>query len=320
MKTVTLVLSTHRLETLQLTAELMEDSDLILLEEPPHPDFQRMLAGHQAIEDHLLELDIEYPLFSAQQYQLVRRLHRQGKRIMQVEPFWQHLYQIQEYLADGHGPDDIDRSTVEFHVYDHERVATGRLIAYYKAVRGEDYARILQTMTLFARADAARFRLRDQLRATAILALLDHGGRIYVEAGAMHLLLKKYLSQRLEVEPGGWRLKTHFIELEAMRDIGLQGSLLAPGDELTLDYMFGRKITRHRTNLLCAQALIYAKLIKKEEIGDNGESFPHTRNDLETIRLARMLGLDDCKKLFFALRPLSTAEATAYVQGYINTA
>ncbi len=318
MKTLTLALSTHRPETLQRTAELMSLSKLIVLEEPSHPDFYRMLEGQQSIEDHLLELDVEYPLFSTEQYRLVRDFHRLGKKVMQVEPFWHHLYRIQDFLADGNGPADIDRSSVEFQVYDHERVATGRLIAYYKAVRGTDYLKILRTMDLFARADAARFRLRDQLRTTEIMKLLPHSDSIYVEAGAMHLLLKKYLFQQLAAEGGGWRLKTHFIELEEMRASGYMGSMVAPGDELTLAYMFGRKISKARAEMLCAQTLVYAKLVWKEEILEDKENFPYTRNDLETIKIARMLDLNACRELFFALRPLGRSEAVEYVQGYLR--
>lgn len=295
----------------------MAESELIVLEEPPHPEFHRMLEGKQAIDDHLLELDIEYPLFTAEQYRLVRTFHRQGKKILQVEPFWQHLYQLQEYLADGYGPADIDQSSVAFQVYDHERLATGRLIAYYRAVRGTDYAKILRTMDLFARADAARFRLRDQLRSAEILQLLPGSGSVYVEAGAMHLLLNKFLSRQLTAMADGWRLKTHFIELEAMRASGYRGNFIAPGDELTLAYMFGRKMTQARAALLCAQTLIYAKLVRKEEMSGDRESFPHTKNDLETSQLARMFDLQTCRKLFFALRPLGRAEAVEYVKNYL---
>lgn len=320
MNTLTLALSTHRLETLKITANLMEQSDLILLEEPPHPDFHWMLEGRCAIEEHLLELDIEYPLFVSGQYQLLRTLHKQGKKILQVEPFWQYLYQIQDFLADGHGPQEIDRTSVLYSVYEHERIATGRLIAYYKAVRGSKFDKILKTMDLFARADAARFRLRDELRANAIMGQLrsNHGSRVYVEAGAIHLLLNKYLAERLAAFTTGWQMHTHFIEQEVTRSIGGGGRLVSPGDELTLEYMFDRPVRSRRSELLCAQALIYTKLVRKEEYDGEQEGFPHTINDMETIRIVRRLGLAGCRELFFALRSLDSVEASEYVQKYLS--
>ena len=59
MKKLTVCYSIHRPETLSLTARVMEQHQVIILEEPPHEDFSRVLSGHIPLEEHLLELDVD---------------------------------------------------------------------------------------------------------------------------------------------------------------------------------------------------------------------------------------------------------------------
>lgn len=66
-----------------------------------------------------------------------------------------------------------------------------------------------------------------------------------------------------------------------------------------------------------ARALIFAKIITKEEMNGNGSDFPHTRNEYETIRLVRPLSLTDCQDLFFRTKSLSTIEAAAVVREHV---
>lgn len=315
MNTVTICYSAHRPETLGLTARIMQEHDLIILEEPPHPDFQAMLDGHIDTEVHMLELDLGYPVFALRQYRLLQVMNSAGKEITQVEPFLEQLLDIHYFFADGHSPDELDTTDAKYAVYCSEREATGLLIDYYGAVRGDDYEKILQIMKRFAMADAARFRLRDLLRATHIAEMLEPGRKIYIEAGSIHLALHTYLGRIL---PADWSLRVHFIEREAMRYLGLSGSLFNPGDELTLSHVFHKTLRESHENLLCAQSLIYAKLVRKDEVRPDDMVFPHTRNDLETIRIVRKLSFSVCRELFFRIRPLATDEAWAYVRSYLE--
>jgi len=118
-------------------------------------------------------------------------------------------------------------------VYCVEREATKNLIEYYTEVRDDDFAKILAAMNAFAMADARRFILRDSLRAKRIIEVLVPGKTTYIEAGSMHLLLQRLLSESLSK---GWRLRIQDIDGEAAKMLNLHGSLLSPGDELTLDY------------------------------------------------------------------------------------
>jgi hypothetical protein len=293
----------------------MQEHDLILLEEPPHPDFQAMLAGDIDLDEHMLELDAGYPVFARRQYKLLQAMKKAGKEIVQVEPFLEKLLHIHFFFADGHSSDEIDIGSEEYEVYCRERDATGTLLDYYQTVRSADYGAILKSMQAFAKADAARFMLRDILRAKRIICLLQAGRKIYIEAGSIHLALHKYLGEYL---PDDWSLRVHFIEREAMQRIGLKGSIFNPGDELTLSYIFGKTMLQEREDLLCAQSLIYAKLVRKDEARPDDTAFPHTRDDVETIAIARALSFDACHELFYRIRTMTTDDAGIYVRKYIK--
>lgn len=96
MQNITLCYSTHRPETLALTARIMNDHDVIVLEEPLHPDFHKALGGAVKLEDHLLELDIDYPDFALGQYQQLQQFYKAGKEILQIEPYFDHLLSIEK--------------------------------------------------------------------------------------------------------------------------------------------------------------------------------------------------------------------------------
>ena len=99
MDNITICYSTHRPETLSLTARIIENFDIIILEEPPHSDFSNVLNGTIDITEHLLGLDLGYPAFTAGQYRLLREFHRRGKQIQQIEPYLEELLQIQYFFA-----------------------------------------------------------------------------------------------------------------------------------------------------------------------------------------------------------------------------
>ncbi|MGB3212905.1 MAG: hypothetical protein WBB19_19545 [Desulforhopalus sp.] len=314
MNNITVCYSTHRPETLELTARIMEDHDIIILEEPYHADFASVLSGGIKIQDHLLELDFGYPEFSLGQYQLLQQFARVGKQILQIEPYLDHLLDLQFFLADDHGPDEIEPGTVAYSVYCRERDATGLLIQYYREVQGGDFINILSAMNAFAKADAARFVLRDSLRAQRILEVLVTGEKTYIEAGSIHYLLYRLLAKNLSGLPEKWQLHMHSVDREAIQILNHRGSIFSPGDHLTLSYIFGRKLSRQKWALECAQALIFSKIIQKEEIWSSGLEFPHTRNEIESIAAVKNLSLETCRILFQRIRNLSSEEAAEVVK------
>jgi len=313
---ITLGLSVHRPEMIPLIGRLMERHDAIFLEEPPESNFQSMMRRELSIDDYLMPLDVEYPEFSREMYRLLRELHATGKKIYQIEPFLEVLLSIHELFATGHTPDDLPKNSLQWPVYQAEREATGALLAYYQIAMKGSFEQTVRAILKFARADAARFRLRDSLRAQALAPLIEKNPSAYIEAGVIHFQLWRLLRQKLQAPD---RVRPVFQADDALKEINESGHLYGPGDQLTLLYIFHPSIAETQQNrLLAARAIIYAKIIAKQEIVPDNGKYPHIQDELHCIRTAGKLSLQDCRELFPLIRRAKTAEARQLVADYLS--
>ncbi|MDJ0809828.1 MAG: hypothetical protein QNJ01_06985 [Desulfobacterales bacterium] len=311
--TLTLAFSSHRPEILPLAEKQMTRHDQVVVEEPPTPEFARMLAGELPVDDYLLSVDFEYPDFVRATARLLRRLAAGGIAVWACEPFTARLMAIHDHLADGGRPSDFETDGRLWPVYVAEREATGRLLAFYNAAAGDDFDRLLAAVCTFAQADAARFVLRDRLRAAAIAERLKRfDGRVYIEAGYLHLRLLRCLRRRLPKEAV---IRPRFLLRDVYRAAGQQSHLYGPGDRLTLAFIFDRPPAPHRQKLLAARSLVYNRLIVKDEIAPGDDPFPDAAEEIRVIGLVDRLALPECRRLYERLRGLKPLAARRRLAG-----
>ncbi len=308
-------LSLHRPEMLPIIEEWMRRFEVVILEEPPDVAFKKMLAGTMGVGAYVSQLDSEYPSFSHAMCFLLRKLHATGVKILQVEPYLEILLDIHNLFAEGHRPQDLKKHSIQYPVYLAEKNATGALIAYYQAAARASFDDSIEAVLRFARFDAARFRLRDSLRAQALALLIKQHPAVYIEAGLIHYplwqLINKHGQNQLKVRPV-------FLADDAIKAMGAKGHLFGPGDQLTLLYMLHPgMVGTARAKLLAAQSIIYSKIIKKEEQKDNLKDFPHIRDELACIQAAKRLSFQDCGRLFPLIRRAKSAAARQIVTGYL---
>lgn len=315
-KLISIGFSTHRPETLQFAAAQMQTHEAILLEEPETPDFEQMLTGKLSIKNYLLEKDFEYPEFSRRSCQLFRTLYQNGKQLFQVEPFIAHLNAIHDFFAAGGKPHEIEPGTPMGIVYDAERDYSAALVAYYERCLTAPFDEVVRLVQHFAREDAKRGRLRDQMRAEMITALIPPYQSVYVEAGLLHLSLLNQLTERLAT---GYRIRPIFLMAPIVRRLAARRQALGPGDKLTLIYTYRPDYALPRADLLAAQNLIYTKIIIKDEIVGQANTFPHTHNEVESSALVQKLTYSDCEKLYARIKNRTTKEAKEIVQVYIDS-
>ena len=315
MPQVTLGLSLHRPEMIPLISNWMLRHEAIFLEEPPDPDFEQMLSGSLSVDGYLSLLDVEYPTFSRQMCKLLRELKAKGKHMFQVEPFWEILLGIHEFFAEGHHPGELQKSSIQYPVYLAERNATRALLAYYQTVMAGSFDDTIRAIIRFARVDAARFGLRDSLRAQEIASLVRKYSSSFVEAGMMHYPLWRLLRQQLQEKE---QVEVVFLADDVLKSSGPKGLLYGPGDQLTLGYIFHPAIlnTRHE-ELLAARSIIYSKIVEKEELTDDLNTFPHLCDELDCIQIAGQLSLKDCRRLFPLVRRAKSSEAREIVAEYL---
>ena len=73
-----------------------------------------------------------------------------------------------------------------------------------------------------------------------------------------------------------------------------------------------------REQVLAARSIIFSKIIEKEELTDDLNSFPHLRDELACIRMTKALGLDDCRRLFPLVRRAKSSDARQIVTDYLT--
>jgi hypothetical protein len=274
-----------------------------------------MIRGELSVDDYLLPIDVEYPAFSRDMCCLLRELHAEGKKISQVEPFIESLLSIHEFFAEGHKPEDLTKNSIHFYVYRAERAATGALLAYYQTVGTGTFEEAIEAIIRFARADAARFRLRDSLRAQALVSLVQEYPSSYIESGLIHYQLWRLLRDRL---PSHVQVQPLFLADAALKSMGEKGHLYGPGDQLTLLYIFHPTISQPGwEKLLAARSMIYSKILEKQELDDTSGTFQHLRDELACIRAVRQLSIDDCRHLFPLIRRARSSEARQLVGSFL---
>jgi hypothetical protein len=307
-------LSTHRPEMIPLISESMWRHEAVFLEEPPADGFEQMLLGEIPVDQYLRALDIEYPSFSRMLCRLLRGLKAAGKPIFQVEPYVETLLGIHDFFAAGNRPDDIDRESIQYPVYLAEKRATGALLKYYQASATASFEGVIEALLHFARTDAARFRLRDSLRAQELASRLQSFPSAYIEAGEMHFPLWQMLKNSCGDQK---RIYLDFLASKAPVVSGARSDFYGPGDKLTLKYIFHPQKKRSaKDELLAARSLIHAKIIEKAENSERAEDFPHLKNELACNRIVRLLSHEDCRRLFRKIRRLNTPQAYRAVADY----
>ena len=310
---ITVAFSPHRAEALPFAAETMRKHDAIVLEEPANPLLVGMLEQKVPIDEYLLEMNFEFPRFTRKSCELLIELHGQGKKILQVEPFMERLGEIHDFFGQGGSPEGIQEGASHHAVYREEHRWTAALLDYYQKSTGRDFDEIVSAVKTFARADASRGRLRDRLRAEKILSMARSYKSVYVEAGELHVPLLGELRQRIDAQDS---LKPVYLMGSVVKRLGGKGRALGPGDLLTLIYAFRPDYEGSRVDLLAARNLIHVKILKKVEIEEGEDRFPHTRDQIESNELVDGLSYTECQGLFEKVRSLATDEAREVVRAY----
>ncbi len=314
---LTIGFSPHRTETLRFAKKLMQEHDIIILEEPPNPYFPKILAKKITLEEYLKHTNLGFPVFAKNLIKILQKFYNTGKKIFQIEPYLEKVMCIYEKLENGESPEEIFKDPELKEVYQIEHKATGLLLRFYELSLTKHFEKIVEAVKNFSRIDAERFRLRDSLRARAILKILPEKGAVYVEAGTIHIYLKKLLHKWINKN---WKIQHKFLLGSEIKKLTGKPYLVHPGEFLTLRYIFKCKSDEKLENLLAARSLIYIKLVPKEElVPDEREKFPHLKHEVKIINMVNRLTFTDCARLYKKLIFVrDNKEAIKIVENFLN--
>jgi hypothetical protein len=299
VRLLTIAFGPHRVEMLGLMEKQIKRHQVLILEEPPHPDFHRVLKRKASIRNYLATGDFGFPRYVLRAYRLYQQLYTaQGISFFQVDPY----LAIAKNLAEGQAP----RTKREYAVWQREHEAADSLLQYYTAAASQNFEAMVRTVKLFARSDARRIRLREEMRSEAIAGILkETSGDVYVEAGYIHLILYPLLKKAVPPEV---RPRVLFLLGEPIRQLTHLPwrQPLSPGDVLTLRYVYG-KPEGPGDSLLAAQSLVYVHLVSKEEkLPTPADPYPHLREELALCNWVRRLTYQECAGFFRRPDPVAS--------------
>ena len=312
---LTIAFSSHRAETLPFARREMERHGIIILEEPPSPKFPSMLEGRVSIDEYMLESESAFPVFERLMSELLQALHREGRKIIQVEPYLERLIQIHEHFAEGVKPEKVMKMPGLGEVYKAEKAATGALIRFYASSVNATFGRIIEAVKAFALEDAKRLTLRAELRARAIASLKRKDTEIYVEAGYIHYPLYLFLRRQFGEKE---RIRVVYLMQPVLKPMGAKRRNMGPGDVLTLHYALHGFLSSEMADLLAARSLIYIKLIEKKELVPGDSDAPHSEDELLINGLVDQLAYEDCEKLYGQIRFAKRKQALDVVGRYLG--
>lgn len=310
-------LAAHRVEAIPFLKNLIADHAVIILEEPPHLFFQAMLEGKISIPAYLEETELSFPIYSERAYHLLQDFYKQGKFIIQIEPYLAKLNEIYELLEKGMKPADLKLQPEMKSVYEAENITFAALLNYYQSMN-KTFEETIQAVLDFASHDAQRIKLRDQMRAEAITDFIRENRfqdkTIYIEAGYIHFSLHVALLKRKNAHQHN--VRQVFTLAEPSRNLSYRqwgravDFISPPGDLLTLHYMFRGKINDALGRLLAARSLIYVSLLTKEELLPTQEQpTPHLAEEVRLKAFVDKLDYKTCKAIFNRIKTLPTAVA-----------
>lgn len=313
---ITIGFSSHRIEVISFAKSLMENHDIIITEEASNSRFKDMLDNKISINEYLSEIDSGFPEFSCRLYKLLRKLHQRGKKILQIEPYIERLMEIHGMFFERKEPSEVLKIPELKEVYEAEKKATGALLHFYESSMGRSFEKIIDAVKNFAKADADRFCLRDQMRAKAISEILPEDKAVYIEAGAIHIYLEKALRQRLGKRR---KVKTVFLLEPVVKKLTGKKQVIAPGDILTEHYIFHKRENENFENLLAARSLIYIQILEKEEMTPSeAEKTPHIKDEIRAIEIVNKFTFEKCEEIYGKIRFKNRQQALEVIQRYLD--
>ncbi|MEM0078734.1 MAG: hypothetical protein QW118_00680 [Nitrososphaerota archaeon] len=289
---VKIVFLAHRVEFLEMFDEEVRNSSTVILEEPENNMLKNFLNNSLSIDEYLRVIDTNFLLYSKHQLELLKKWHREGKTIIQAEPYLETIAYINSAIIARRYDECLKNEAIR-NVIELERKTVKALIEYQEALMEKDFDLIVEKVIEFAKMDAERFKVRDYMRAEKISKIVNDE-RVVVEAGYMHIMLPRYL-RKLKIDT----VEVNLLE-KACRRIGMK-FLEAPGDILTKAFIEEKNLGGLE-KLLAAQSLIYISLLSKEEkASTKWEPFPHLKEELQIIENISKMNYEKCRETFYKL-------------------
>ena len=174
---------------------------------------------------------------------------------------------------------------------------------YYTTLGKKDFDKLVDLTIKFAKLDAERIKFRCELRARKIAELINQGllsGKIVIHTYHLHDILVKYIEDKVK----DYEIQVVNLHKLVLEKLGIQMPT-HPGRELTLCYVYGRRLSNEEEKLLAARSVMYVRMLPRFELRPSPQNeYPHTWKDYEILTFVNKLSYDECRNEY--LRSFTT--------------
>ena len=301
-KEIWIVLTPPRVEFIPKLEQKAEQARCVILELPEGEMVKAFLEGELSVDDALLELELEYPLFTRELLLCARRLKEKGKKIILLDPYQEIATDIKVKLFLRKGLEQLEQDLTARYIAMIELSISKILQEYDKAKRENNFEKLTELTMKYAKFDAERIRFKTELRIRKIIELIQENQVEYpllVHTHFLNKLLPQELSKRLGK---GFDIKIFDLYDEAQEELNL-GKFYHPGRRLTEIFLLHERIPENDIRLLAAKTLILVTLYPKHEVmPTRDKKYPLLMKDFEIYNILKNIKtLEECKKLYLEL-------------------
>ncbi len=306
-RNVIVALTPPRPESIPELEGLIDEFNIrsLVLELPEPPLIKEFFEGKISVDDVLLDLELEYPMFTRELLLLAKRAYDRGIHVLFVDPYQEIATRIKVKLFFRKGLDELDRDLTARYIAMLE-LNIGKIFQeYYKAYSRRDFDKLLETTLKYAKFDAERMRFRTELRIRKLIEIFNTIEKpVLVHTHFINKLLPKEIERRL-----GAPVEIVDIYERMLRKIGIEKPIEHPGRRLTQAYLLHDETDPEKLRILAAKTIILVSQYPPVELIPSKENpYPMLRKDIEILK--QLEGKDNIEELKRTYQKLVERTAT----------
>ncbi len=298
MVDIAVLLTPPRPESIQDLEKYLTNVKTFIIELPETETFREFLNGNLSVDEVLMDLELEYPLFTRELLLLCKRVYDKGINVIPLDPYQEIATNIKVKLFFRKGLNELDRDLTARYIAMLE-LNLGKIYQEYsKAYSKKDFDKLIEMTMKYAKIDAERMRFRTELRIRRIQEIInDLEKPIAIHTHFINRLLPRELEKRLNIN----------VEVIDLYEIMLRNAgyeiIEHPGRKLTEKYLLHDVHNVEELKLLAAKTIILVSQYPlRELLPTDREKYPLLKIDYEILRrIDKIDNIEELKRIYYEI-------------------